>query len=466
MKYLKSGFQDIIRSRFFITTLFFLLLFGIISSFMNCAQFDTEKIASNIGETASDTNNLQLSNVSSLSGIEDPLSFIQDVKSESLDEFNQSCDQSDFIDMVIASLRSEDDKALRFGYNCEEGNCNNISKSQVAYYMGDQTNSNTADGSSNVMVFNIIDDPCGSEPQVIWEEYTEEHEPSQDAIGACNLGCDVQLEEQNCSVDSAEEECNEAISNYNNCLLNCSDIIVGRWKAYRDNGRSIATLDENNNIVEHFGIPPISGQQQISQIQMDAIGGNQRVNGVCDYSGTFLCLFGRYQNQDDSREHYKWKCHGLNDGSDDDCKQLKPINGLCYYDSLCTPLVTGGCLRSSLCTRGDEEDVEQTATNRTWQCLGRHGGLTVDCEDGEGTEPTPTRPECDYSGTLGCLYGNHEERDDNRTHYRWRCVFRFEDVQDKVTDCNQLKVGNGGICNNTVNNACHEGSLQDRRHLK
>ena len=433
---------------------------------MNCAQFDTEKFLSDTGQFPSntDTNNLQLGNVSSLSEINDPLSFIENVKNSYLNEFNQSCDQLDFIDMLIANLRSEDDQALRFGYNCEEGICNNISKSQVAYYMGDQTNSKTADGSSNVMVFNIIDDPCGSDPQVIWEKYTEEHEPSQDAVGACNLDCSTQLEEQGCSVDSAEEECNEAISNYNSCLLNCSDLIVGRWKAYRDDGRSIATVDENDNIIEHFGIPPISGQQQIFQAQRDAIGGNQLVNGVCDYSGTFNCLSGRYQNQDDSDDHYQWKCHGSNGGTDDDCKHLKPINGLCYYNAPCILSSAGGCSgRGSTCTRGELANLEQTATNRTWQCLGQYGGLTVNCEDERGTNG-PREPECDYSGTLGCLHGNHEDRDDSRTHYRWRCGFRGTPgfSSDNVTDCNQLRVGNGGICNNTVNNLCHEGTLQDQ----
>ena len=202
MKFSKSRAKNsILKSRLFIPISSLLLIFGMITVYTNCSEIPDEPITlSNI------------SNISELSGIADPLAFIEDIRDTNLDKFNQACNQWDFIDVVVDNLRTEDDKALRFGYNCEEGICDNISKSQVAFYMGDQENSQSADKSSNVLVFNVIDDPCGSNPQVLWEEYTEEHEPDQNLVDICSANCDAEIEEQDCNIDSEEERCEDVIS--------------------------------------------------------------------------------------------------------------------------------------------------------------------------------------------------------------------------------------------------------------
>ena len=188
-------------------------------------------------------------------------------------------------------------------------------------------------------------------------------------------------------------------------------------------------------------------------LSQNAATSNALTHGVCDYSGTYNCLSGTYLDDEEDREYYKWKCLGLNGGRDTECKQFRPINGtcrICGINILCNDTASIG----DGCFRGDFKDIENTPTHAKWQCLGLHGGSTQDCE---------TRsfiPVCDYSGTLRCLNGAYKDRSDTRTQYRWRC-FVDNSFNKENVNCEQSRLGNGGICNERVN-TCFEGTRQDQ----
>ena len=108
---------------------------------------------------------LDLTMSSSESPVPNLLAQIQQLATQNPDIFNQSCNSWDFIDIVVDNLRNHNE---RFGYNCEQGNCDIYSTNRVAFYTGSASMSDVADGSSEVIVVDVVD--CSSSPQAIWIE--------------------------------------------------------------------------------------------------------------------------------------------------------------------------------------------------------------------------------------------------------------------------------------------------------
>ena len=93
------------------------------------------------------------------------LSHVQILASQNTVAFSSSCMSWDFIDLVIEELRDHNE---RFGYNCEQGNCTAYSTNRVAFYTGSGSTSDSADGSGEVVVVEVVD--CTSNPSLTWLE--------------------------------------------------------------------------------------------------------------------------------------------------------------------------------------------------------------------------------------------------------------------------------------------------------
>ena len=410
MLFLKNKIQGLLKQRYFVQVSGLLLTFVMIVFYMNCSNlFPPEDVA-------------QHTDISALSGITDHLSFVKGIKSANLEAFDQACDSWGFIDIVVSSLRQEDDRSLRFGYNCYEGNCDEISTSQVAFYLGDEVNSQSANGSDNVRVFNVIDDPCGSDPNVVWEESQILYPVEQDLVDACTSDCDTELAETDCTADSEEEECEDVVASYNSCVSDCSKSILGRWRASRGSEeRAIASIG--------FDLPPLANSTtEVTPTPSEPVDGeciNELTNGCRSPK--------RATNKREQGPYSRWTCPGSNGGKDaTDCKRIKDAVGDCSD-------------RSYSCDKGVSIDKETTQTHYTWKCEGNI--RTVPCKTGRDGH-------CDYSkGTPSnaCTAGTFRDTRDSDRHWKWKCIGSGSG-DDK--DCEQRKVPVAGVCDESRAYAC------------
>ena len=190
----------------------------------------------------------------------------------------------------------------------------------------------------------------------------------------------------------------------------------------------------------------INGGADVTTCQL-----NKPVNGACDTSTRDTCTTGRLNNSDtsdDTDDHYKWQCLGLYGGNNaTTCQLNKPVNGAC--DTSTRDTCTTGTLNN---TRTDDDNI----THYKWQCRGRYGGNDVSCD----LLRPPVNAACDNVQQNGCTAGilnNSDTDDDTDDRYIWQClgINGGSDVS-----CQLYKRVNGA-CDNTRQNECTAGTLND-----
>ena len=163
----KKYFSRFFTSTFIIPAILVLSLFFITISFMNC------KIDSSL--PGSDSTKLRDStNDSSRAAVLEPENYsniVTQVANQYPNDLNEACTSFYFLDQVVEALRAED---VNFGYSCEQGDCENISKDSVTFYQGSQ---DTQKDLSNVAVIKVIDHVCDDDdsvnPVVNWNIQSE-----------------------------------------------------------------------------------------------------------------------------------------------------------------------------------------------------------------------------------------------------------------------------------------------------
>lgn len=73
-----------------------------------------------------------------------------------------------FMDRTIDALRAYDS---RYAYNCKRGNCGDASQDVASYYYGGPMAS--AQGRTDVYIFDLISGHCGSTPSTVWLDVTD-----------------------------------------------------------------------------------------------------------------------------------------------------------------------------------------------------------------------------------------------------------------------------------------------------
>ena len=125
--------------------------------FMNCKLDSPEPLNnSSLDNQSANPNNQQ-------SSVLEPTNYssiVNDLASQLPNDLNEACNSFYFLDQVVEVLRAEN---VNFGYSCEQGDCENISKDSVAFYQGSP---NTQQDLSNVAVIKIIDNVCEDEDNV------------------------------------------------------------------------------------------------------------------------------------------------------------------------------------------------------------------------------------------------------------------------------------------------------------
>ena len=99
------------------------------------------------------------------------------------------------------------------------------------------------------------------------------------------------------------------------------------------------------------------------------------VNGFCSgYKDT--CSKGTWADGTDTGTHYKWSCSGVHGGSTAQCQSAIVNNG-----NTPTP-VNGACnsLVANACSAGSFTDVSDTPSKYKWKCTGLDGGTDASCQ--------------------------------------------------------------------------------------
>ena len=71
-------------------------------------------------------------------------------------------------------------------------------------------------------------------------------------------------------------------------------------------------------------------------------------------------------------------------------------------------------------------------------------------------QPLPINGQCDQTRNNGCLEGSLQDEEDNQTHYNWQCIGSNGGTNDDCSIAKPLPIN--GSCNESENNGCHEGS--------
>ena len=166
------------------------------------------------------------------------------------------------------------------------------------------------------------------------------------------------------------------------------------------------------------------------------------VNGSCNSLVANTCSAGTFTDVSDTTSHYKWKCVGLDGGTDASCQAAKPVNGVCSTTK-------------DTCTKGTSETSTDSDTHEIWMCHGQNGGKSKICR-----KHKPINGACDNSKQNGCTAGtaNDSAANDTSTHYKWRCDGVHSGTNSST--CQYNKPVNG-VCSTTTKESCTAGTSQD-----
>ena len=164
------------KSSFFVASI---VLVTLLILFQNCGEQNIKSSPSTVAVTTTITITNSVTTTTTITDsvitIPDFLMEVQEVASEYGTELSNSCDNWDFIDKVVEKLKTLND---RFGYNCEDGDCQQISKSQVAFYLGADSEILTTDAenSEDIKVVKVIANHCSqTSPSADWTELVGEN---------------------------------------------------------------------------------------------------------------------------------------------------------------------------------------------------------------------------------------------------------------------------------------------------
>ena len=133
------------------------------------------------------------------------------------------------------------------------------------------------------------------------------------------------------------------------------------------------------------------------------------IDGVCDNTERNGCSKGTANDAavNDDSTYYKWRCAGLNGGSNvDTCQVRKAIDGSC-----------SGTLNQ--CLAGTFKDIVDTEVYHAWACVGQYEGATQFCHK--------RKPEAGVCGALKdtCHGGDYVSGTDTQTEHKWSCNGKY-----------------------------------------
>ena len=200
---------------------------------------------------------------------------------------------------------------------------------------------------------------------------------------------------------------------------------------------------------------------------------DQPADGACDESRTNGCSSGSLSTVSQNSSHYLWTCQGQNGGSDASCSKRKiiafgggggdqsppqtrnpavdpaPVNGVCDEST------NNGCSSGSL------NDISDSSSHYLWTCEGSNGGSDDSCSRRKlsiAEDPVLVNGVCDESTNNGCSSGSLNDTSDNTSYYLWMCQ-----GSDGGSDasCSKAKTPVNGACDETRTNGCSSGALRD-----
>ena len=117
----------------------------------------------------------------------------------------------------------------------------------------------------------------------------------------------------------------------------------------------------------------------------------------------------------------------------------------------CDNSIENACLQGTLSDTGDSE------THYQWQCLGSNGGSdATDCSMAIDTA-APINGICDDTVNNGCTAGTLQDQTDTSTYYIWQCMGSSGGTTANCTKA----IPQNGVCNNDQRNGCSSGTSND-----
>ena len=459
-------------------------------AFMNC-RFNPE--------VSNDINNQQ-------SSVLEPANYqniVNELASQYENDLNEACTSFYFLDQVVEALRAED---VNFGYSCQQGDCESISKDSVTFYKGSQTDAEK--DLSSVFVIKVIDHVCEEEdtdPSATWNIQSEDviskwKFPRMNGSQETNsINTD-----SNCSPENKEALLQELSTTYSQDFsASCEE--TQNW-SFID--RALDRLYSNDNRWGYFCIDGDCNNLSTNTIAYncgadDSVLSISIVNIIdCDQDSPQLTWVDDTQNliDTDSDAEVGWRyprtiykdisqiIANLRESQDEENSQdlasVKTSSTTTTILTIKMPTTTttmltikmpvnGECGNSvNTCSHGTLRDQADTSTHDRWQCEGTNGGTTASCSK-EKYIVTPIPPTtissktringvCNNSITYGCVAGtsNLKAIADTNTHYRWHCV--GVNGGTTATNCQKAKpVPVNGVCNNNQRNSCSAGTAND-----
>ncbi|PZP54632.1 MAG: hypothetical protein DI586_09315 [Micavibrio aeruginosavorus] len=189
-------------------------------------------------------------------------------------------------------------------------------------------------------------------------------------------------------------------------------------------------------------------------------GGPAAVNGLCSSTAN-QCTYGSYVDETDTTTAIQWRCNGQNGGTNSGiCSAPRAIPGVCGYASGGT-YTTAPAASDSLCTTGSPSSVSGDGTTSSpwrWSCAGQNGGSNAACAANLCLPPVDGL--CNNASNNSCARGSLANSRDTSTEFLWECVGENGGATDQ---CSRTKPAPpvDGACNNTVENGCSAGSLNN-----
>ena len=460
-------------------------------SFMNC-NFDSELSDSGVSNQQS--------------SVLEPADYehiVNQLASQYLSDLNEACTSFYFLDQVVEALRDED---TNFGYSCQEGDCESISKDSVAFYKGSQDGQKDL---SNVFVIKVIDNVCEDaiDPSVDWNIQSEDviskwkfpRMTGSQETNSINT-------ESNCSPENKEALLQELSTTYSQDFsASCEDI--QDW-SFID--RALDRLYSNDN---HWGYFCIDGD--CNNLSTNTIGyscgtGDSAlslsiINIIdCDQDSPQLTWIDDTQNLiiqiQDSDAAVGWRYPRIiyedvsqivselrepaGEGDEEDSQDLAS-----QADDSTTPQRIDGRCNNDVkdeCHEGNFNDRGNSRTLYRWECVGIGGGSTDECErrrscgtdeviqdgacvckggygrrDGRGACLPSCGTKCvEHSGAGQCASGNDCNDRNSYDIVDLGSTYDVDQCCKRTPKPPQTPVN--GDCNNLVKNACSKGTFKSQ----
>ena len=391
-----------------------IVLVSLLILFQNCGEQNiksspstvavttTITITNSVTTTTTITNSVTTTTTTtdSVITIPDFLMEVQEVASEYGTELSNSCDNWDFIDKVVEKLKTLND---RFGYNCEDGDCQQISKSQVAFYLGADSAILTTDaeGSEDIKVFKVIADHCSqTSPSADWTELVGEN-------GQWKLLRTPWIQNGKCD-NTVKHKCEPGTA-----VNKTEDDQYYKWDCEGFNG---GTKDTDCQISKSAPSPQCgSGSASCADNNAN--------------NGPGCCTVGHYHNHPpDSGTQWNWTCQKTANSSvgQISCNTTKPVPQCGSGSASCADNNANngpGC-----CTVGHYHNhPPDSDTQWNWTCQ-KTANSSVGQISCDSTKPSP---QCG-SGSASCADGGggaaccrvghyHNHPPDSSTQWKWTC---------------------------------------------